>query len=440
MVLKTKPLVFILTIAALLLMAGVSIVAFSLTNPQTKIGNLSLGFKNQTDIEQTLLSSLESTPVAITNVDQKIDTTFGQLGVSLSNSKQVAESVFSDNKMWKIANWGQTVTSTPMQFQIDETKLNDYIKNNVTSYSPVINANVTYENGSYNVISGANGTTIAENEIQTVSQHFFDGNNTLTITTVEPETTDAIAQQFADKLNNLTHNFAVQAGEEQIKPQIDGQLLSWESVITENTPLIVNMDVVSNIADQLPGLINREGIANENIIDSQNTVLYTTRKGQSERALNDSKDSLEDKIKTALETNNTVTVADVKETKPADVNSFRRIEVNLSEQKTYMYENNQLVKTYTISSGKAGTDTHTGDFRIRAFVREQDMGCVSGYSYCTKDVPWVVYFNGDEAFHGTYWHNNFGTPMSHGCVNMTISDAQELYRWSYEGMEVSVHY
>ena len=52
----------------------------------------------------------------------------------------------------------------------------------------------------------------------------------------------------------------------------------------------------------------------------------------------------------------------------------------------------------------------------------------------------MSYFNGDEGFHGTYWHNNFGTPMSHGCINMTIPQAKELYDWAYRGTEVSVHY
>ncbi len=79
-----------------------------------------------------------------------------------------------------------------------------------------------------------------------------------------------------------------------------------------------------------------------------------------------------------------------------------------------------MYRTYTISSGAGEHATHTGNFRIGWKTAMQDMGCVPGYDYCTKDVPWVAYFNGDEGFHGTYWHNNFGTPMSHGCINMTI--------------------
>jgi lipoprotein-anchoring transpeptidase ErfK/SrfK len=63
-----------------------------------------------------------------------------------------------------------------------------------------------------------------------------------------------------------------------------------------------------------------------------------------------------------------------------------------------------------------------------------------GFNYVLSNVPYVMYFYGDYAIHGTYWHNNFGTPMSHGCVNMTTADARWLYNWSSYGTLVNVHY
>jgi lipoprotein-anchoring transpeptidase ErfK/SrfK len=62
-----------------------------------------------------------------------------------------------------------------------------------------------------------------------------------------------------------------------------------------------------------------------------------------------------------------------------------------------------------------------------------------GYNYDLKDVPYVMYFFEDYAIHGAYWHNNFGTPMSHGCVNMNVPDAEWLYNWAPLGTLVSVH-
>lgn len=109
------------------------------------------------------------------------------------------------------------------------------------------------------------------------------------------------------------------------------------------------------------------------------------------------------------------------------------ISVDLSHQRAYAWEGNKLIKRFAISSGKARTPTVTGVFRIWAKVTSQTM---EGGSYATGDyynlpnVQWVQYFYRDYALHGAYWHNRFGTPTSHGCVNLTNADAKWLYEWS----------
>jgi lipoprotein-anchoring transpeptidase ErfK/SrfK len=67
----------------------------------------------------------------------------------------------------------------------------------------------------------------------------------------------------------------------------------------------------------------------------------------------------------------------------------------------------------------------------------------SARAYCVHhhvpDVPWVLYFtNSGHALHGTYWHNNFGTPMSHGCINLPLDVAAWLYDWAPVGTPVLV--
>ena len=109
------------------------------------------------------------------------------------------------------------------------------------------------------------------------------------------------------------------------------------------------------------------------------------------------------------------------------------IEVNLTEQKTYAWEGEQLVGEFLISSGLPGTPTVEGVFRMRVRTRSQTMSGGdrgAGTYYSLPNVEWVQYFYQDYSFHGTYWHNNFGNPMSHGCVNMTNEDAEWLFRWA----------
>ena len=122
---------------------------------------------------------------------------------------------------------------------------------------------------------------------------------------------------------------------------------------------------------------------------------------------------------------------------PAEGNSERWIDVNLLEQRVYAYEGDVVVNSFLVSTGVAETPTVTGEYQIYVKVPIQDM---SGRGYYLPDVPWVMYFYEEYGFHGTYWHNNFGTPMSRGCVNMRIDDAAWLYDWASVGTAVKVHY
>jgi LysM repeat protein len=109
------------------------------------------------------------------------------------------------------------------------------------------------------------------------------------------------------------------------------------------------------------------------------------------------------------------------------------ISVDLDNQRTFAWEGDKLVKSFLISSGKARTPTVTGVFRIWGKIAAQRMeggSRASGDYYNLPNVQWVQYFYQDYSFHGTYWHNNFGTPMSHGCVNMTNDDAKWLFDWA----------
>jgi lipoprotein-anchoring transpeptidase ErfK/SrfK len=96
-----------------------------------------------------------------------------------------------------------------------------------------------------------------------------------------------------------------------------------------------------------------------------------------------------------------------------------------------------------ISSGKKATPTIKGTFRIYLKRSVHTMVGVDPSSgkviYRTPNVRWISYFKAGYALHATYWHNNFGTPMSHGCVNMRTKDAKYLYNWAPMGTLVIVH-
>ena len=113
------------------------------------------------------------------------------------------------------------------------------------------------------------------------------------------------------------------------------------------------------------------------------------------------------------------------------------IDINLSEQRLYAYEGTTIVNSFLVSTGLDITPTVTGTYYVWIKLRYDDM---VGPGYNLPDVPYVMYFYKGYGIHGTYWHNNFGTPMSYGCVNMETSEAEWLYNWAFVGIPVNVHY
>ena len=107
--------------------------------------------------------------------------------------------------------------------------------------------------------------------------------------------------------------------------------------------------------------------------------------------------------------------------------SGKWIEVILSTQTAIAWEGKTAVRRMAVSTGLPRTPTVTGTFRIYHKLLSQSM---SGPGYYVPNVPHVMYFHGGYALHGAYWHNNFGRPMSHGCVNMRPADAAWLFAWT----------
>jgi lipoprotein-anchoring transpeptidase ErfK/SrfK len=126
----------------------------------------------------------------------------------------------------------------------------------------------------------------------------------------------------------------------------------------------------------------------------------------------------------------------------------KRIEVDLKNQRVYAYEKEKKVFDFLISSG-AWDRTPTGTFKIWTKVRSQKMSGGSkelGTYYYLPNVQNVMFFYNEKyerklgySFHQAYWHNNFGVPMSHGCINMTTTDSATLYRWAEVGTPVVIY-
>ena len=112
------------------------------------------------------------------------------------------------------------------------------------------------------------------------------------------------------------------------------------------------------------------------------------------------------------------------------------VDVDLSQQRVYVYEGDTLLNKFVVSTGTSRHPTVTGTFKVYVKYRAADM---SGPGYYLPKVPYVMYFYKDYGLHGTYWHRNFGTPMSHGCINLKTDEAGWLFNFASVGTVVNIH-
>lgn len=116
--------------------------------------------------------------------------------------------------------------------------------------------------------------------------------------------------------------------------------------------------------------------------------------------------------------------------------------VNLATQHLYAYDGNDLVQDLAVSTGTAANPTPPGSYTIQQRFRSQEM---IGPGYDLPNVEWVQYFGNENlswhegySFHGTYWHHNWGHPMSHGCVNLPNDFASWLWDWAGVGTPAEI--
>lgn len=120
----------------------------------------------------------------------------------------------------------------------------------------------------------------------------------------------------------------------------------------------------------------------------------------------------------------------------------RWLEVDLSNQRLIAWQGDTQVYAVVMSGGTEFDPTLPGTFTIQSkheSARMQGQG-YDGATYDIPDVPFTMYYDGNYAIHGAYWHESFGTPVSRGCVNVAVNHAEWLFSWASVGTPVVVHY
>lgn len=389
------------------------------------------------------------TRITIVDGDRKLTATAAELGLSLKSTAALRKQL-EGHSMLKVGSWN-TAVGLDGDVSVDQTELEAHLAQAwpdrvAPAKDPQISFDAATQTWTVTPGQSAKSLDVAAAAQALVRQVRTAGTDRVQVrsTTVAPAVSDQSAQSTADALNRFVRGAVFTSGGVTVAQVPVATAASWVTVAVRDGRLVPDFDQ-SRIADYakttLPAQVNTAGVPAQNITNSSGKVLSVQRAGVPQRQLT-STDFAADVVKAYNAGTYSYALPVEEKALPAQ-NVVHRIEVDLGARTATLYENDAVVKTMPISSGKPGFATEKGHFTVYLKYATQTMkgaGYGPGYDYVTPNVPWVSYFNGGEAFHGAPWNSQIGVAdLSHGCVNLGVGDAQFVYNWAPTGTEVWVH-
>lgn len=429
--------------------ATVALVAASLVlvAPGTAIGGVSVGGLTQGAASDVLTQRLAETTVVLTGQGGDAELTAAELGASI-DAPALAAAAYAEHPMWNVTEWFTEPIDAIVH--IDAESATAALRAVAPElYTDPVDATLTFDADtvSYVTTPGELGTGIDVDAVRTaLQQAFADGRSRVDVAPVpapvQPETPAYVAEATAEGLNGIIDRAGFYIGTDRVVPVSREVAASWISV--EPGPrgtfdVSIDEDAIQPVVDTIAGIVDVAPVNNAVITNSAGTVLREESNGTVGRTLEDASD-IADEYAAQLVEFDPVFQLPMAEVPFTTVTLARRIEVNLSTQRAYLFENDVVVKEVLVSSGVAGSSTPRGRFTVNGYSKIQSMGCFEGAPYCVRNVPWVTWFAPDIGFHGaSSLRSSLGYPQSHGCVNMWDSDAKFVYDWTARGTEVWVH-
>ncbi len=427
-----------------LVVVGAVVSSLVLIAPGVAVAGTPIGFHTAGAAADAISQRLAQAEVRIGDVT----VTGEELGADI-DAMEAATQAYEEYPLWKVSGWNAGDAGAP-DVAIDVQKATETLAERAPDlFVKPTDAQVTYADGAFQAVadkagSGPDFDQIAADLGEALAAD--DDEIAVDATKVEvPATTQVdAAKKQAEKLNAMAKEGGFYVGDEVAVPVGAEQLGAWLTVEPDGDgAFTVTADAakIQKTVDALPGKVDREAQDATQIVNSSGDVLEGGE-GQDGWKLT-STDGIAEKLSAALEKGTNKVELQAETVEHTVTKLERTLEVDLGALQAYAKENGKVVRTFAVSPGKAGSETDQGNYAVYTKLDMQNMGnpdTTKAPYYYTPDVPYVMYFNGSEGFHGTYWHNEFGKqPMSHGCVNLSVGDAAWLFDWTPIGTEVWVH-
>jgi len=435
-----------------LLAAGAVVAAAILIAPGVVVAGAPVGFHTVGTAADAIARRVADAEVTVGGVTL----TGAEIGASI-DAKTAAEQAFADHPLWNVGAWNPEAIEVPVTIDADAAT------EALSAAAPdlfvdPVDAQVVFESGAFVAVPAEPGAGPDFDALAAdLSAALAAGDDAISVEVATVQTpaeiTTEAAEQFAASLNEQGTAAGFYLGDKRAEELSLETIAGWMSIAPDPAAggFTITADtakITEAIAD-LPARVNQEVVNEKVVTNSAGEHLRVIQEGQDGFGIT-STDGLPEEIAASL------AQGDLRfelqgEVVPFQTEElFRRVVVDKSDGMTYSYENGQLVRSDPIALGTGGIyETRTGNFTVYGQLTVQHMGSCDSqgnfvpggrFDYCTGNVPWVTYFNGDQGFHGTYWHSNFGpgARMSHGCVNMTVEAARAMYYFAQTGTEVTV--
>lgn len=461
-----------------LVVAGVATACAILIAPGTTVLGAPIGWQMPGQAQQTIADHVANTEITVDVEGSAITLTGAELGLSV-DADGAAERAYGTNPLWNVTAWNSEAGEPVLA--VDEAQAAEALEAAAPElFTAPVNAQIAFEDGAFTAIADEPGLGVdtaslaadiqaamtganASQALASGAQILAAGGDSVSVSASVVETeapfTLADAEAAAEQLDGIVAGTEFTLDGAEVDSPGAKTVASWFAVDVSDdgeVSIAADADAIQAYADSLPEKVDQEAVDAEVVVNAAGDALHTVQEGQDGYRVT-SVDGVGSDIAAQLEAFRSPSVALEGETVPHETSElFRRAVVSISDGYSYFYESvnggpEELVNSFAHAVGKPGYETQVGEFTVYGQLTIQHMGDCdaagnyvpnpnTSFDYCTPNVPYPTYFNGDQGFHGTYWHGNFGpgAAMSHGCVNLTVSASEWVYRFLQVGSPVSV--
>ena len=411
-----------------------------------------------------LITSVQNDITVTLTIDGTTKTAAGaDLGIWVDGAKILtAVTKQSRNPLWVYTH---SPTDIPLSVSIDKDQFNSWLTSNFPqNYTPAHDAGLSFDPATslFAVTRSIPGTGVSTTDLDKISsdlaarsgQGSFSPSGTEPIPPLISDEQAASAQEWANQRLLAQCSFTYDDQTLYTLSQADIASLITLSPTDDGPVAAVDPARVHDfIADTLSTALTVAPTTQQLITDEQGNVLSVTQEGAPGRTLASS-DSLSAQIIACVDLGeatqisvgltdvpySTQTSAPPATMPPPGSESAHWADVNLATQTVTLMDGYLPASTFVLSSGAPNHPTPTGVFHVYSKVFTQSLsGCLDGECYYYPGVHWATWFYKDYGFHEAYWNHEFGKPVSHGCLNLTYSDAQAVYDWLSISDAVYVH-